>query len=162
MTALFRFARAILAVAVLAFSAFPVTAGPTETAFLAKYVGSWTGSGKMTGAETGTISCRLTFKQNGAKVNYSGRCNFKDMGAQSFTGTLSYNDAKARYESRSNGKTVIGTRKGNALTFVSNIRTMEGSGTSAMTLSPNALTIDTTIKSSKGETAKVKMTFKKN
>ncbi|MEO6394535.1 MAG: hypothetical protein ABIO40_01320 [Devosia sp.] len=162
MTTFYRFVRAILAVAVLAFGAFTATAGTAETAFLAKYVGSWTGSGKMTGAETGPISCRLTFKQSGAKVNYAGRCNFKDMGAQSFTGTLSYNDAKARYESRANGKTVIGTRQGNALTFVSSIRTMEGSGTSAMTLGPNTLTIDTTIKSSKGETAKVKMTFKKN
>ncbi|MEQ1770425.1 MAG: hypothetical protein ABL879_11355 [Devosia sp.] len=165
MTAFSRFIRATVAAALaavmLATSVLPASAGTAETAYLTKFVGSWNGSGKLTGVETGTVTCKLVFKMNGAKLNYSGRCNFKDMGAQSFSGSLASTASSKQYESRSNGRSAVGQKNGNTLTFTNTLRTVQGSGTTTMSLSPSSLTMNTTLKDSKGQTSKVRLSFKK-
>ena len=72
----------------------PAIAGPNETAFLERLVGTWKGTGKISGPEGGNVSCRLTFKPSGARLNYSGRCALSGgSGAQSFTGSIRFNDS---------------------------------------------------------------------
>jgi hypothetical protein len=161
MPALIRFARAALAALAFMLFATPGYAGPAETAFLEQYVGTWTAAGQMSGAETGKISCKITFKAGKAKVNFSGRCSFTGMGSQSFTGTLTYNDAKKRYESKSPGKVAVGVRSGDTLVFTSTAKNPQGASTSAMHLGPSALGLDTTLTSKDGVST-VHLTFKKS
>ena len=40
--------------------ATPALAGKAENALLQKYEGAWKGTGKVTGPDPGTVSCRLT------------------------------------------------------------------------------------------------------
>src|SRR4029079_17870934 len=107
MNLIFRFATALMAVAMLFAPMSPAWAGDAEKAFLAQFVGTWTGNGKLTGASEGDLTCKLVFKANGAKVNYTGRCTVTDLPSQSTSGTLSYNEAKKQYEVRSGGKTTV-------------------------------------------------------
>lgn len=128
---------AILAIS----SVVPAVAGQAEANFLSRLAGSWSGSGKMVGGETGPISCRLVFKASGARLNYTGRCNVQDFGSQGFSGAITYNDSARRYEVRSTAGLVVGVRRGNSIVFTTKSRTIQGSAYSTMTLSPSAITI---------------------
>lgn len=122
--------------------AAPAFAGPNETAFLEQLVGTWKGKGKITGAEAGTVACRLTFKSAGEKLNYTGRCAYSGGGgARSFSGVIRFNEAKSRYESSSSGSTVTGKKSGSSLVFSTTQKDRRGNVTSTMTLSPNALKV---------------------
>jgi hypothetical protein len=140
----------------------PAFAGPTETAFLGKLVGTWTGKGQLTGQETGPIACKLVFKQgSGGKVSYSGRCNVQDVGAQSFSGTLSYNDRKKVYEGKSMGGTAQGVKKGSSIVFASKSSTLAGRATSSMTVSVSRIVIDFVIVEKDGDKTTSHVTFGK-
>src|SRR5690606_2218133 len=115
----------------------PALAGPEETEFLHRMAGTWTGEGRVSGEESGTVSCRLTLKPSGERLNFNGRCNYSGSSApQSFSGRISYNDRTGQYETSSRGNTAVGSRKGSTLTFVTQQNDMRGKGTSTMSLSP--------------------------
>lgn len=136
-------------VTALALGPLPAMAGPAEDAFLAKLVGSWSGSGALTGAETGTLNCTLAVKSGRKGIAFSGRCKAQDLGAQSFSGIISYNEAERRYEAAGNGEVSIGVKSGSAVTFTSKIRNIAGSGTSVMKVTTSKITIDATVARSK-------------
>lgn len=152
---------AAASLASLSLTALPAVAGQAETAYLQQLSGNWTGSGKLSGADDGTVSCRVTFKPSGQRVNYSGRCNLTGVGSQSLTGSISYNDAKKQYEAKASGGTAIGKKSGQSLTFASTNRTIAGTVTSNMTLSPTRFVIDFSLTTSKGEKTASKITFRK-
>ena len=130
----------------------PAIAGPNETAFLERLVGTWKGTGKISGPEGGNVSCRLTFKPSGARLNYSGRCALSGgSGAQSFTGSIRFNDSSGKFESSSAGKTVAGTKSGNNLVFTTQQTDMRGTGTSTMTLSARNIQVKFDLVNKKGE-----------
>jgi hypothetical protein len=138
----FRSLRAALATAVLALGISPAFAGDAEVKYLHSLVGDWAGSGTVKGEEGGDVACRIVFKPAGAKVNFTGRCKMGGRsGAQSFSGSIRYNDAKGVFESSSQGRTVVGTKKGSTVTFVVNTRMMGGEVSSTMTFSPKALKV---------------------
>ena len=132
--------RVLLLAALLVPIAAPAFAGPSETAFLERLVGTWKGKGKITGPDGGPVACRLTFKAVGERLNFNGRCSGGGA-AQSFSGVIRYNDAKGRYESTSSGTTVAGTKSGSSLVFASTQKGLRGTVTSTMTLSPSALKV---------------------
>lgn len=135
----------------LALTAAPALAGPEETAFLQKLTANWTGRGKLTGAQSGPVACRLVISGGDQSVKYQGRCTIPDMATQAFNGAISYNDRAKRYEVRSISGSVPGIRRGNSLVFTTKDSSMEGTYYSTMTLSPSSLTIDFTIVDKKGE-----------
>src|SRR5215217_7980887 len=59
-----------VAAAFLTLTAAPAFAGPAETAFLQKLTASWTGKGKLIGAQTGPISCRIVVTGGNPSVKY--------------------------------------------------------------------------------------------
>lgn len=120
----------------------PVAAAEADVAFLQRLAGSWQGSGKLTGDDAGTITCRLSLKPNGARLTYSGRCGVRGQGSQSFQGTIVYNDKARRYEARSRGQVAVGSKSGNTLTFSFTGKTVQGNVTSTMRFSPSALRVD--------------------
>jgi hypothetical protein len=132
--------RALLVAALLVPVAMPAFAGPNETAFLERLVGTWRGKGEITGPDAGKVACRLTFKAAGERLNFNGRCTGGG-GGQSFSGVIRYNDAKGRYESTSRGTTVAGKKSGSSLVFASTQKESRGTVTSTMTLSPSALKV---------------------
>lgn len=141
----------------------PASAGPAENAFLAKVAGTWTGNGKLTGAEAGPIACKIVFKASGAKLTYTGRCNVQDLGAQAFSGSISYNDAAKRYEARSGTTTVAGTKSGSSLVFTTKARTIAGNATSTMTISASRIVVDFTVVAARtSEKSASKITFSKS
>jgi hypothetical protein len=141
----------------------PAYAGPTETAFLAKIAGTWTGKGKLTGGETGPIACKLVFKASGAKLSYNGRCNVQDVGAQAFSGAISYNDKTKRYEARSGATTVPGTKSGSSLVFTTKAKTIVGNATSTMTVSSGRIVVDFSVVATRtGEKSASRITFSKS
>ena len=140
-----RFTRIASAVALVALTAAPAFAGPAETKFLQTIAGSWSGSGKLTGAQSGPINCKVVFKAANQKTSYQGRCNVPDIGAKSFSGGLTYNDAQKRYEIRSAGGSVPGVRRGNSLIFTTKSNSMGGTSYSTMTISASRMVIDFTI-----------------
>jgi hypothetical protein len=143
--------RLALALAALAAFAAPVLGGPAETAFLTKLAGTWNGKGQLTGAQSGPIACKLVFKAaSGGKVNYTGRCNVEDLGAQSFSGTLAYNDKKKAYEGRSSSFTIPGVKRGSSVVFTSKSNSLVGRTYSVMTVSASRITIDFSIVDAKG------------
>ena len=123
----------------------PALAGPRDTALLAQLEGSWRGRGDATGANSGPVACRMSFKPSGGdKLNYTGRCSLGGSGATSFRGTILYNEAKNRFESASSSQAgtsrVIGKRQGNTIVFSSaNMQTSYGVVSSTMTLGPTAI-----------------------
>ncbi|MEQ1900326.1 MAG: hypothetical protein ABL866_06295 [Devosia sp.] len=158
-----RAAFAVLAMTLSAtLSVSPAYAGPTETAFLQSFAGTWSGSANMTGADTGKVTCKLVYKTSGAKVNFSGRCGVAGEGSQSFSGSMSYNDKAKRYESKSNGKIAVGTKRGDALLFVNASKTPQGKVSSTISLSPGALTMDTTFTDKDGATSSVHLVLSKS
>jgi len=148
--------------------ALPAIAGPAENALLAKYEGSWRGSGKVTGPDPGTVVCRLTFKAASAgKLTYSGRCSFGGSGAASFRGSMVYNDATKRFEASSSAQgantTTVGKRAGNTIVFASaGIKTSYGLASSVMTLSGSSIKLGFTLVDKKGQTTASAISFKKS
>lgn len=103
---------ALAATALLTLAPAPAFAGDAEVKYLHSLAGDWAGTGTVTGEEAGDVACRIVFKPSGAKVNFTGRCNMAGRGRQSFSGSIRFNDSKGVYESSSQGRTVIGTKKG--------------------------------------------------
>ncbi|HEX4297179.1 MAG TPA: hypothetical protein VHZ56_04085 [Devosia sp.] len=155
------FRSACLAAALVALTAAPVFAGPSESSFLSRLVGSWSGSGNLTGAEDGPVSCRIDFHGSAGKVVYQGRCNIQDMGAQSFAGGITYDDASHRFLNRSSQGTITGIYRGGSLTFTTKAQSDRGRSYSVMTLSPSRISIDFTILDSSGDKTRAHISFSK-
>lgn len=158
-----RAAFAVLAMTLAtAFPLSPAFAGPAETDFLKSFVGTWSGSANMTGADTGKVTCKIVYKASTSKVNFSGRCTVTGEGSQSFSGAMSYNDAKKRYESKASGKVAVGTKSGNSLTFANSAKTPQGTASSKITLSPGLVTMDTTFTDKDGNSSSVHLVLAKS
>ncbi|MEO6013853.1 MAG: hypothetical protein ABIQ30_09760 [Devosia sp.] len=149
-----------IAATMIAFTAVPVLAGPAETAFLQKLTNTWSGKGKLSGAETGAIACKLVIK-GAAKATYQGRCNIPDMAQQAFSGSISYNDKLKRYESRSANGTVAGVRRGDKLVFTTTSKNMGGTSYSTMTIAASSLTVDFAIVDKNGAKTTSRISFTK-
>ena len=130
----------------------PAVAGDQEVAFLQSLAGQYSGAGEITGEDGGPVKCRMTFKPSGAKLNYTGRCSGGG-GSQSFSGSIRYNDSKGVYESSSQGRTVVGTKKGSTVTFTVNARMMGGQVQSVMSFSPKSLKVQFSMTNRSGETS---------
>lgn len=130
------FATGLLALG-LAASVTPSFAGPAEIDILQKYVGVWSGKGTIKGAENGTAVCKLTFKPNGQKLNYTGRCSMAG-NSNSFKGTLVYDDGSKRFvmstSAGGDSQSVAGQRSGGSIVFVTSGGDRRGSYSSTMTL----------------------------
>lgn len=150
---------AAVAAAMIALTAAPALAGPTETAFLQKLSNTWSGKGSLKGANTGPIACKIVVTAGGKSTKFQGRCNIPDMAQQAFSGSISYNDKTKQYESRSSGGTVPGVRKGDKLVFRTSSRNMAGNSTSTMTISPSSLVVDFALVEKKGEKTTSRITF---
>lgn len=132
--------------AALVFAPLSVFAGPNEDAFLARLTGVWSGKGKITGSESGDLSCTLTMRQRTEGVNFSVKCDVPEFGKQAFSGIISYNQGEGRYEAKSSGGEVtVGTKSGNAVTFNAKMKGL-AVGTSVMTLTSTRISIDTNVK----------------
>ena len=82
---------------------------------------------------------------------------------QSFSGVLAYNDASKHYEatSPSNDDVAVGSKKGNALVFVTKLKNIAGSGNSTMALTSSRISIDFNLASQSGKTSKSHLVFTK-
>jgi hypothetical protein len=137
-----RILRAAVVATLLVPVAAPAFAGPAETKYLETLAGTWTGKGKITGAENGSVACRLTVKPSGEKLNFNGRCTYSGMSTpQSFSGSIRYNDAKGVYESTSSGKSVAGKKSGSTLSFTTSVKDMRGNMSSTLTFSPSKASV---------------------
>lgn len=156
--------RSVIASAVtatlIALTAAPALAGPAETAFLQKLTANWTGRGKLSGAQSGPVACRIVITGS-QSLRYQGRCNIPDVAAQAFNGSITYNDRTRRYEARSIGGTVPGIRRGNSLIFTTKSSNLGGRSYSTMTLSPTSLVIDVSIIDKSGDKTTSRITFSK-
>jgi hypothetical protein len=148
-----------VAATMIALTAAPSFAGPAETAFLQKLNSTWSGKGKLSGAESGPIACKIVFTAGGKSTKYQGRCNIPDMAQQAFSGSITYNDKAKRYEARSVGGTVPGVRKGDKLVFRNSSRNAGGTATSTMTISPGSLVVDFALVDKKGGKTTSRITF---
>lgn len=136
----------IFVAAALALTPLPVLAGASEDAFLGRLVGIWTGTGALTGGETGELTCRATIRQRSEGINFSVKCDVPEFGPQNFSGIVSYNDAEKRYEAKSvGGEITVGTKSGNALTFTAKLKGI-AVGTSVMKLTSSRIVVDTNVK----------------
>lgn len=158
-------ATALLAVG-LAGAAAPSYAGPQETAQLQKYAGVWNGRGTIQGAENGTAVCKLTFKPNGEKLSYSGRCSLAG-NSNSFKGTMIYDEGSNRYVmSTSAGgetQTVAGQRNGGSIVFVTGGSDRRGSYQSTMTLGGSSIQMNFAFQDAKtNEKTTAKVGFSKS
>ena len=118
--------RALLAVAALVFfSGVPglALAGAKQDALLLGYVGSWKGSGMLTGGdEPEKFSCRNSITDGGqGKINYQGRCAVAGLNLAIY-GTIKYNDDTRRYEGTMHSNTefegdAIGRQRGSSIVF---------------------------------------------
>ena len=98
-------------------------AGPTQSALLQSYIGSWRGAGLLSGGEEPeNFSCRIQVTDgNQGKINYQGRCGVAGINLAIY-GTIHYNDGKNRYEGVMNSNTefkglAIGRPRGNTIVF---------------------------------------------
>lgn len=157
-------ARLALAAMFVLPATLPVLAGPAETALLASYAGTWTGTGVAAGPEPGDVDCRITFKATSAgKLIYNGRCSFGS-GAASFNGTMIYNDAANRFEAASSSTgfsaTTIGKKQGSNIVFsMEGQDTTYGTASSVMILGSKTINITFKLVDKKGETTSSKITF---
>jgi len=101
----------------------PANAGEAEVALLQSYVGSWKGSGVLSGGEgPERFNCRMTIARgNLGKINYAGRCNLAGMNL-SVSGTIAYVDAAGRYEAAMTSNATfsgdaIGRKQGSGIVF---------------------------------------------
>jgi hypothetical protein len=150
-----------LSAGLIGLTAAPAFAGPAETAFLQKLTANWTGRGKLNGAQSGPVACRLVISGGNTSIKYQGRCSIPDMATQAFNGAISYSDKTNRYEIRSMSGSVPGIRRGNSLVFTTKDSSMGGSSYSTMTLSPSSLVIDFTIVDRQGEKTTSHISFSK-
>jgi hypothetical protein len=157
------FRNAVLALAAVAMlgAAVPAYAGPAETAFLQKLTNTWTGKGKLTGAENGPIACKMVLSAGKTNLRFQGRCNIPDLAQQAFSGSISYNDKLGRYESKSGNRVVPGVRKGDKLVFRTQSRTLAGTATSTMTISPSSLVVDFALVGKQGEKTTSRVIFER-
>ena len=142
----------------------PAFAGAAEDAFLAKLVGTWTGTGTVSGADDATLACKLVYKANAGRLRFSGRCTAKGMQAppQSFSGTMYYDDAKKQYLASGGGQVAVGVKSGGGVTFSLKIKQMGATGTSVMKITTKAIVIDADVtRASSGDHYTAHMTFKK-
>lgn len=122
----------------IAAAPLPAFAGAAQDATLAKYVGTWSGSGALTGAEAGNITCKLTFKKSASKLTYSGRCSYSGgPGSSTFNGNISYNDSTGKYVAKSGGKSFNGSVSGGSIVFNMSQSDMRGTFASTLTLGTN-------------------------
>jgi hypothetical protein len=143
--------------------AAPVLAGPSETAFLQRLVGSWTGEGTISGEDGGNVACRLTIRPAQNRLNFNGRCNVSSGSAsQSFTGRMYYDDAKGAFISTSADNSVVGKKSGNTLTFTTQVTDMRGKGTTTMTLSPSSIKVHFALTRSNGAANNGTIPFRKD
>ena len=149
----------VLFAGLLAASATPAFAGPAETAFLKTLTANWTGKGKLVGAQSGPVACRIVITAGGQSAKYQGRCNIPDMASQAFNGAISYNDKTKRYEVRSISGSVPGVKRGNSLVFTTKDSSMQGTSYSTMTFSPTSLVINFTIVDKNGEKTTSQISF---
>lgn|SRR5436190_1436692 len=151
---------AAVAAAMIALTAAPAFAGPAETAFLQKLTNTWSGRGNLQGANSGPIACKIVITAGGKSTKFQGRCNIPDMAQQAFSGSISYNDKTKQYESRSSGGTVPGIRKGDTLVFRTTNRSLAGTATSTMVISPSSLVVDFSLVEKKtGDKTTSRITF---
>ena len=154
-----RFLASAVAAALIALTAAPALAGPAETAFLQKLTANWTGRGKLSGAQSGPVACRLVISGGGQSIKYQGRCTIPDMATQAFNGAISYNDRLKRYEIKSISGNVPGIKRGNSLVFTTKDNSMGGTYYSTMTLAPTNLTMDFTIVDKSGDKTTSRISF---
>jgi len=151
--------------ALLAPLSLPALAGQAENALLAKYAGSWRGTGEVTGPNAGSVVCRLTFKPaDSGAVSYSGRCSF-GAGGYSFRGAMAYDDAKKRFFSQSSAQgeqiNTTGKKSGNTITFASSVDTQYGAATSSFALAGNAIKLSFKVVDKKGRATASAISFSK-
>ena len=153
----------LLAAGLLSFGIAPAFAGATETAFLGKFAGQWTGGGQVTGEHAGALDCSLAIRPVKTALSFRGSCNMEGMSVQSFSGVLAYDDAGNRYVATSpnNDDVAIGSKKGNSLVFVTKLKNMAGSGNSTMTLTASRIAIDFALASQSGKSSKSHLLFTK-
>lgn len=103
--------------------AAPAQAAKADVELLHSYIGNWTGSGVLTGAESETVRCRLTLSPgNQDKVNYNGRCAMAGTNL-SVNGTLAYVDSARRFEAAMTSNAgfspdnAVGRRQGDGVLF---------------------------------------------
>ncbi len=132
-------------------------AGPTlAQSDLEQFAGNWTGSGQVTGAESGAVTCRLQFVHgNDGKLRYNGRCSFTQ-GTGSFAGTLAYDAAAKRYVAVGSGQGVkveaVGKMRGSAIVFDSGKMSTEyGEAKSVLSLAPGRIELSFEMVDTKGE-----------
>jgi hypothetical protein len=143
----------VLAGVIASAGVVPAFAGPAETAALEKYLGTWNGTGTMTGGQTQSVTCKMALSEgNGGKLNYTGRCNLA--GAQlSVTGTIAWIDAKHRYEAVMNSGVggfrgvAIGQKQGDKIVFDLHQRADDDEGNditiaSTVVLSGTSMSVD--------------------
>jgi hypothetical protein len=151
---------AFLAAALLSVPAIPAFAAPADVELLKSYAGSWRGEGELTGPDSGSVRCRLTFRTLGEKLSFNGRCTVAGSGTRGFTGSISYNDATGRYEASSTDGTVVGRKAGNSITFNMSDTTVQGDVTSSMQLNGNQIRVDFELKDADtGEVSGSRVTF---
>ena len=115
--------RAVLVgAAMVASTTLPALAGP-EMDLLKTYIGTWKGSGTVSGSQAQPVTCRMALtKGNGEKLNYNGRCSLA--GAQvAVYGTIAWIEAKHHFEAAMtsgiggfNG-VAVGQRSGSNIVF---------------------------------------------
>jgi hypothetical protein len=149
----------VLVATMIALTAAPALAGPAETAYLQKLTNTWSGKGKLTGAETGAIACKIVIKGGDKRASYQGRCVIPDMAQQAFSGSIVYNDKLQRYESRSAGGTVVGFKRGTSLVFTTRNTSLAGTTYSTMTISPTKLVVDFALVDKSGEKTTARISF---
>lgn len=128
-------------------------AGQAEVDLLQSYIGSYSGSSVLEGADKPeSFRCRLTVAQgNNAKINYSGRCSLVNMNL-SVAGTISFNDATRRYEAAMSSNagftgTAIGVKQGDRISFNLSEKEKDRGGNdvrigSRISLSGDTITVD--------------------
>ena len=115
--------RAVLVgAAMVASTTLPAFAGP-EMDLLKTYIGTWKGTGTVSGAQAQPVTCRMALtKGNGDKLNYNGRCSVA--GAQlAVYGSIAWVEAKHHFEASMtsgiggfNGE-AVGQRSGSNIVF---------------------------------------------
>ena len=102
--------------------AAPLQAAEADIDLLHSYLGTWKGTGVLTGAQSETVRCNLSLTPgNENKVNYSGRCSIAG-GPINITGTMAFIESKRRYEAvmtsvSSFRGTAVGQKRGNGVIF---------------------------------------------
>jgi hypothetical protein len=152
-------ARIAVTAAMLALTLVPAQAGPTETAFLQKLTNTWSGKGRLSGAESGPIACKMVISSSRANAKFQGRCAIPDMAQQAFSGSIAYNDKLGRYEVRTASGVVPGVRRGNRLVFTTRQRSVGGTAYSTMTISSSSLVVDFALVDGDGSKTTSRITF---